>query len=127
MAHAGAMTAPKRPKLYDRGEAARTGERTTVRIPANCQAGEQAAEDTFVTDISTHGCKLLAVTVGALKSQPITLRFEGEAPITGRLKWVKQASLGIAFDTPLSEEVLARVSALVAPSNVFPIKRARLG
>ncbi|MEO6152955.1 MAG: PilZ domain-containing protein [Croceibacterium sp.] len=123
--HARAMTARKRPTLYDRGEAARSGDRTPVRIPAHCQVGEQVPEDTFVTDISPRGCKLLAVTIGALKSQPVVLRFGDETPITGRLKWVKQASVGVAFDEALSDERLARISALVAPSNVVPIRRAR--
>lgn len=121
------MTAPKRPKLYERGANARTGLRVPVRIPVNCQVGEQAPEDTIVTDLSANGCKLLAVTVGALKSQSVVLRFAGEAPVAGRLKWIKQASLGVAFDAPLAAEVQARIAALVAPSNVVPIRRSRPG
>ncbi len=121
------MATYKRPKLSDRGESARTGSRDPVRIPCTCQIGGRPEEDCFVLDLSARGCRVRAVTIGVTKTETVMLRFAGEAPIEGRLKWAKQASLGIAFEAPLSDEVLARVSALVAPSNVVPLKRAKLG
>ena len=78
-------------------------------------------------DLSAHGCRVRAVMMGATKAETVILLFGQEAPVTGRLKWAKQASLGVGFDSPLDDEVLARISALVAPSNVVPIKRSRLG
>ena len=120
------MTAPKRPKLFERGESARTGDRQPVRIPASCQVGERAAEDVIVTDISAQGCKMGLVSIGVTKSEPVTLYFGTEPAISGRLKWIKQASLGVAFDTPVSHEQMARLMALV-PDNVVPIRRTRLG
>jgi len=121
------MTSPKRPRLFDRADSNRAGEREPVRIPCTCQVGEQPEQEAFVLDLSPRGCRVRAVMMGATKAETVTLRFAEEAPVVGRLKWAKQASLGVGFDTPLSDEMVERVSALVAPSNVVPIKRARLG
>ncbi|MBV8779238.1 MAG: hypothetical protein JO258_18740 [Alphaproteobacteria bacterium] len=98
-----------------------------MRIPGTCVVGDRAAEDVFVTDISARGCKVRLVSIGVTKAEPVTLRLGSEAPITGHLTWVKQASVGMAFDRPLGEAVLARVSALRAPANVVPLRRAKLG
>jgi hypothetical protein len=119
------MTAPKRPKLFERGDSARAGMRQPVRIPATCQVGDRPVEDVYVTDISARGCRLRLVWIGVTKSEPVVLRFGTEQPVTGRLKWIKQASVGIGFDEPVAEDVLARVMELLAPSNVIPIRRAR--
>ena len=121
------MPSPKRPKLSDRSDSARDSGRAPVRIPCTCEVGDQAGQDAFVLDLSAGGCRLRAVTIGITKGQAVTLHFAGEAPVAGQLKWAKQASLGIAFEAPLDADVLARVSALVAPSNVVPLRRARLG
>src|SRR5437870_2857948 len=120
------MTAPKRPKLFERGESSRDGARQPVRIPASCQVGDRAAEDVIVTDISEGGCKLRLVSIGVTKSEPVMLQFGDEPPISGRLKWVKQASLGIAFDRAVADDQLARIMQLI-PDNVVPLRRTRLG
>jgi hypothetical protein len=121
------MTSPKRPKLGERGESDRTSDRDQVRIPCICRIGEQAPEAAFITDISTDGCRLLAVSVGVTRSAPVALQVGEEAPVAGRLQWIKHASLGVAFDPPLAADVVERMSALVAPTNVIPLKRARFG
>lgn len=121
------MASSKRPRLFDRADANRAGDREAVRIPCTCQIGEQPEQEAFVLDLSARGCRVRAVMMGATKAETVILRFGEEAPVVGRLRWAKQASLGVGFDTPLSDEVLARVSALVAPSNVVPLKRSRLG
>jgi hypothetical protein len=121
------MTAPKRPKLFEGGEKDRSGGRKPVRIPGSCQVGDRAPEEVFVTDIRDRGCKVKLVSIGVTKAEPVLLRFEGEAaPITGRLKWVKQASVGVAFDAPIGEDTMERLIALI-PDNVVPLRRARLG
>jgi len=121
------MGGTKRPKLYERGESSRAGDRAEVRIPGSCVVGQRPAEDVFVTDISARGCKIRLVSIGVTKAEPVVLRLGSEAPINGRLKWIKQASVGVAFDHPLGESVLERVSALRAAATVIPLKRARLG
>jgi hypothetical protein len=120
------MTAPKRPKLFERGESARSGARQPVRIPASCQVGDRPPEDVIVTDISAQGCKIRLVSIGVTRSEPIVLQFGSEQPITGRLTWIKQASLGVRFDEPVRDEVMARLMALL-PDNVVPLRRTRLG
>jgi hypothetical protein len=121
------MTAPKRPKLFEGGEKDRSGGREPVRIPATCQVGDRAPEDVFVTDISDLGCKVRLVSIGITKAEPVVLRFDGESePLTGRLKWAKQASVGVQFDIPIGADTISRLMALI-PDNVVPLRRARLG
>ncbi|MEO6042086.1 MAG: hypothetical protein ABIP41_09305 [Croceibacterium sp.] len=118
------MAGPKRPKL-DCGDSDRSDMRQAVRIAATCQIGERAAEETFVIGLSRAGCELLTLTIGVVKAAPVVLRIADEAPIAGRLNWVGQGAIGVAFDKLLADEVLERVSGLAAPSNVVPLKRAR--
>ena len=78
-------------------------------------------------DLSQRGCRVRAVTVGVVKGERVVVRFAGEEPVAGQLKRAQQASLGIAFDTQLAPDVLDRVRALLAPSNVVPLRRSRPG
>ena len=121
------MATFKRPKLYHRGDSDRTSPREAVRIFGTCAVGERAVEETWVTDLTPGGCKLRLVTIGVTKSEPVTLRIGDEEPIAGRLKWIKQGSLGIAFDTVLDEALVERLLAIVPPDNVVPLPRSLKG
>lgn len=115
----------KRPKLVNRGDGA--GARNPVRIAGTCQAGDREAEEVLITDISEQGCELRLVSIGVTKGEPFLLRIGDEDPIPGRLKWARQGSLGVVFDAPLDETVLARLLAVVPPSNVVALRRGEMG
>jgi len=117
------MASPKRPRLFYRSEDDRAADRSAVRIPAACEVGGRPPEDVLVTDIGPTGCKLLLVSIGVTRCEPVILRTPDEAPISGRLKWIKQGSLGMTFDTPLDPAVLERLLAIGAPSNVVALHR----
>lgn len=114
----------KRPRLIQRSENTRGSSRQPVTIPATCQVGARAAEDVLVTDLSADGCRVRLVSIGVTKSEPVRLEIGTEPPVTGRLSWIKQGSLGVAFDPPLDEATVTRLSALSAPSNVIPLRRS---
>jgi hypothetical protein len=127
MRQASDMASPKRPKLSDQSARSRSGIREAARIAGTCQIGDRQPEQTLITDISADGCRMRTNSVGVTKSEAIVLRLGDEAPITGRLKWLKQASLGIAFDEPLRADLLQRLGELKLPDNVVPIRRAKVG
>ena len=100
--------------------------RESVIIPGRCQVGERPAEEVLVTDLSARGCRLRGNSIGVTKTEPVQLWLGDHGPIAARLKWVKKGSLGLAFETPLDEEVLQPLlDAPVppVPSNVVPLKR----
>ena len=100
--------------------------RESVIIPGQCQVGERAVEEVLVTDLSARGCRLRGNSIGVTKTEPVQLWLGDHGPIAARLKWVKKGSLGLAFETPLDEEVLQPLlDAPVppVPSNVVPLTR----
>jgi hypothetical protein len=115
----------KRPKLLNRGDSA--GAQNPVRIAGTCQAGDRQAEDVLITDISELGCELRLASIGVTKGEPFLLHIGAEGPITGRLRWARQGSLGVVFDAPLEDTVLARLLAAVPPSNVVALRRGEVG
>ena len=89
-----------------------------MSIPARCQVGDRPAEETWVTALGRERCTVRLATVGVTRAAPLVLQFAGEAPIAGRLDWIGQGELGLAFDAPLGEDVFKRLMALDPPSNV---------
>lgn len=114
----------KRPKLSYRAAAASTN---PVRISGTCQVGDREAEDILVTDLSAVECQLRLTSIGLAKGEAFTLRLGKEAPIAGRLRWVRQDAVGVAFDVPLDEAVVERLLALAPPSNVVALRRGEAG
>ena len=111
--------------MLSRTEVPRTGPRDSVAISGTFQVGERLVEDVLVTDLSADGCRLHGNSVGVTKSEPMQLWVGEIGPIGARLKWLKQGSLGLAFDTALDEAVLQQLHALPAPpSNVIALKRS---
>src|SRR6476469_3460031 len=72
-AHALPMGGAKRPKLYERGDSSRAGDRAEVRIPGTCIVGQRPPEDFLVTDISARGCKSRLVSIGVTKTEHVVL------------------------------------------------------
>lgn len=113
--------ASKRPKLSYR--TAPDGPTHPVLIAGTCQVGERQAEDVLVTEINAGDCQLRLTSIGVTKGEPFILRLGGEAPIAGRLRWVKRGIVGVAFDTPLDDAVLQRLRAFAPPSNIVALRR----
>lgn len=76
-------------------------------------------------DLGAHGCRLLGLSVGVTKTDPLELWIDDAGPIAARLKWAKRGSLGIEFDAPLEAGVLARLTEAVPTPNVVPLRRIR--
>lgn len=124
------MATRKRPQMLARSDALRGGARETVVIQGTCRIGERPAEDVLVTDLSAGGCRLRGNSVGVTKTEAVELWVAGTGPIAAKLKWLKQGSVGLAFDTPLADEVLQPLldaPAAAAPSNVVPLRRRSEG
>jgi hypothetical protein len=113
----------KRPTLLSCGRSARGDPAGAVSIPASCQVGERPAEDTWITALGRERCTVRLASVGMTRAEPLVLRFAGEAPIAGRLDWIGQGELGLAFDTPLAEGLLERLLALDPSGNVVLLHR----
>ena len=111
---------PSRPELL------RADPRESVVIPGRCQVGERAAEEVLVTDLSARGCRLRGNSIGVTKAEPVQLWLGETGPVAARLKWIKKGSIGLAFESPLDEDVLQPLldaPAPPAPSNVVPLRR----
>ena len=118
--------AKKRPPIMPRAEALRSGTREPVVIVGRCQIGEREAEDVLITDFSARGCRLRGNSIGVTKSEGVQLWLGEHGPVPAKLKWVKKGSLGLAFDAPIDDEVLAGLMAepmAPIPSNVVPLRR----
>ena len=112
--------------MIARADALRTGSRESVVISGTCQLGERPAEAVLVTDLSARGCRLQSDSIGVTKSEPVQLWFADAGPITAKLRWVKQGSLGLAFDVALDQKLLEKLFAHPfepAPDNVVPLKK----
>ena len=112
--------------MLPRTEIVRGGPRQSVVIPGRCQVGERAVEDVLVTVLSARGCRVRGNSIGVTKAEPVQLWLGETGPVAARLKWIKKGSIGLAFESPLDEDVLQPLlDAPVppAPSNVVPLRR----
>ncbi len=76
-------------------------------------------------DLGAHGCRLLGLSIGVTKSDPLELWLDDAGPVAARLKWVKRGSLGVEFDAPLDAELLGRLTEAGPAPNVLPLRRSR--
>lgn len=120
------MATFKRPRLSFGGESSRADVRSTPHLRGTCQVGDRAAEEVWVTDLDSEGCSLVLVTIGVIKSEPVTLSIGGETPIAGRLRSIRQGSLGMAFDSPLDQTQLERILTIEMPANVIGLRRSEM-
>jgi hypothetical protein len=87
-------------RLLKRAEVPRES-RMPTRMVGQCSLRGGAAEDVLVVDLTPHGCRLLGLSAAVSRDAPLTLWLGTAGPITGKLKWAKKASVGVAFDTPV--------------------------
>jgi hypothetical protein len=115
------MTSRIRPKLQR--QSTRGSTRASVAIEGRCSFGGREAQDVLVTDLDESGCRMRAAAIGVIKSEPVVLWVSQVGPISGRLKWTKGGALGVAFDAPLGDELLAALREASHLSNVVPLRR----
>jgi len=119
------MARSRRPRTLSRTEVPRTELRDSVAISGTFQVGDRQIENVLVTDLSAEGCRLQGDSVGVTKAEPMQLWLGDVGPIPARLKWLKQGSIGLGFDTALDEALLQRLHDTPAPpSNVIALKRS---
>ena len=76
-------------------------------------------------DLGADGCRLLGLSAGVTKSDPLQLWLGDAGPFAASLKWAKRGSLGVAFDSPLDDPLLGRLAEAVPEPNVVPMRRNR--
>jgi hypothetical protein len=121
------MASPKHARLSNRPEKERAEGRTAVSIPGRCRAGDRDFQDVLVMDLAAGGCRLLGLSVGVTKNDPLELWLGEVGPVSAQLKWVKRGSLGVEFASPLEDEVLERLADVDAKPNVLPMRRGLTG
>ena len=119
------MASSKHARLSNRPEKERAEQRTAVSIAGRCRAGDRDIQDVLVMDLGSHGCRLLGLSVGITKNDPLELWLGEVGPLGARLKWVKRGSLGVEFDAPLEVELLERLAQADPRPNVLPLRRGR--
>ncbi len=124
------MTRTKRPLLATRYTGPRAGSRDFVSLEGRCRLGEGEESPVSVLDLDARGCRVKGITAAVTKSEVLLLWLGEVGPVTGRLRWLKRGSAGVAFDIPLSDEDLARIGDTAVPApvpQVVPLRRAALG
>ena len=96
-----------------------------MSISGRCRAGDRDIQEVLVMDLASQGCRVLGLSVGVTKSDPLELWLGELGPVAARLKWVKRGSLGVEFDTPLDVDVLEGLAAADPKPNVLPMRRSR--
>lgn len=120
------MAKLNRPKLATHYTGPRAGPREFVSLEGRCSVGEGEAETIAVLDLDARGCRVKGVTAAVTKTDPLRLWLGEVGPLSGKLRWVKRGSAGIAFTEPLDDErlALAKRTALPVPvAEVVPLRR----
>jgi len=115
-----------RPKLATHYAGPRAGPREFVSLEGRCSVGEGEAEAIAVLDLDAGGCRVKGITAAVTKADPLELWLGEMGPVSGKLRWVKRGSAGIAFTKPLNEHELtaAKLTAVPIPvSEVIPLRR----
>lgn len=122
------MARSKRPLLATGYSGPRAGNRAVASLEGRCQVGEGEAATIAVLDLDTLGCRVRGITAAVTKLEPLQVWLGDVGPLAARLRWVKRGNAGVAFETPLSEDDLARAAATAAPAvpaQVIPLRRSR--
>ena len=119
------MVRSKPSKLANRPTEQRADERTAVNIAGRCRAGERETQDVLVIELGAGGCRLLGLSAGITKSDPLELWLGDAGPFAGRLKWAKRGLLGIEFERPLDAALLESLANAAQEPNVVPLRRGR--
>jgi hypothetical protein len=119
------MVRSKPSKLANRPAELRADERTAVNIAGRCRAGDREMQEVLVIELGEGGCRLLGLSAGVTKSDPLELWLGEAGPFAARLKWAKRGLLGIEFDRPLDRGLLETLANAAHEPNVVPLRRSR--
>jgi len=120
------MAKLNRPKLATHYTGPRAGPREFVSLEGRCRVGEGQAEPIAVLDLDAGGCRVKGITAALTKADPLQLWLGDVGPVSGKLRWVKRGSAGIAFTDPLDVHQLAAVKLTALPlpeAEVIPLRR----
>ncbi len=123
------MAKLNRPKLATHYSGPRAGNRDFVSLEGRCSVGDGAAKAIAVLDLDARGCRVKGITAAVTKADVLQVWLGELGPLSGRLRWAKRGSAGIAFDTPLSESQVASIKLTAVPvplPQVIPLRRRPL-
>ena len=84
----------------------RQSDREQVFVKARCRTSRWHVGDASLSDISAQGCCVVTRTA-LTKGQSIDIRYGSNKGLPATVRWVRQLSAGVEFDTPLAEADLA--------------------
>ena len=120
------MAKLNRPKLATHYTGPRAGNRDFVSLEGRCCVGEGEIERISILDLDARGCRVKGITAAVTKIDMLQLWLGDLGPLTGRLKWAKRGSAGLAFDAALTDDQLEAVKRTAAPvplPQVVPLRR----
>jgi len=89
----------------------RTSDRLPTDIKANVRArGSGMRVKAEIVDLSPEGCKLLSTDYSP--GDEVLIALAHLSPILGRVRWVKDGSVGVEFGTKLHPSVVKHLSTL---------------
>ena len=86
----------------------RRSRRADVRLPATINAGPGRVYPALVHNVSAHGV-MAELPVQLVPGRPVTITMVGLDKIGGRVAWLRDGHIGIAFAEPLTVEQIAAV------------------
>lgn len=81
----------------------RRSRRAEVRLPATIDAGPGRVFSVLVHNVSAHGV-MAEVDIQLVPGRPVTIAMAGLAKTAGRVAWLRDGHVGIAFAEPLTLE-----------------------
>lgn len=81
----------------------RRSRRAEVRLPATVDAGPGRVYPVVVHNVSAHGI-MAELPAQLVPGRPVTVTMAGLKKITGRVAWLRDGHVGIAFVEPLTVE-----------------------
>ena len=119
------MVRSKPSKLANRLAEQRIDERVAVNIAGRCRTSDRDMQDVLVIELGLGGCRLLGLSAGVIKSDPLELWLGEAGPFAARLKWAKRGLLGVEFERPLDRGLFEALANAAQEPNVVPLRRGR--
>ena len=79
----------------------RRSRRADVRLPATVDAGPGRIYPVIIHNVSAHGV-MAELSVQLVPGRPVTVTMAGLDKVAGRIAWLRDGHIGIAFVEPLT-------------------------
>lgn len=119
------MVRSKASKLANRPTEQRADERASVNIAGRCRGGDREIQDVLVIEIGKGGCRILGLSAGVTKRDPLELWLGQAGPFAARLKWAKRGLFGVEFVRPLDAALFESLAKADPTPNVVPMRKSR--